>query len=77
MFEYNICNQNDNEIFKKQCTALEKNIPEIIKSKLLTDVDGSQTQIYLKGDKRITVHNSVYLNEVYIKSDVDLDLYFH
>lgn len=76
MYEYNICNQADEEIFLKQCAALEKNVPNIKKGELLTDVDESQIQKYLLDDKEINVHNSNYENEVYIKSEVELTQYF-
>lgn len=77
MFEYNICNQFDEIIFEKQCLALEKNIPGLIKEKdLLIDVDGSKIQSYKLNDSKITVHNDYYLNEVYIKSDIELEQYF-
>lgn len=75
-YEYNICNEPDKDIFEKQCVALENHIPGIVKSDLLTDVDGSETQIYIVDNKRITVHNSYYVGAIYIKSDIDLDLYF-
>jgi len=32
VYEYNICNQADEEIFVKQCAALEKNIPNLKKN---------------------------------------------
>lgn len=76
MFEYNIYNQADEVIFEKQCLALEKNIPNLIKKDLLIDVDESKIQEYdLKGSK-ITVYNSTYLNEVYVKSEIELEPYF-
>lgn len=76
MYEYSICNQVDEEIFFKQCAALEKNIPNLKKLELLIDVDESKIQKYLLGDKEINVHNSNYENEVYIKSEVELTQYF-
>ncbi len=76
MFEYNICNQADETIFEKQCLALEKNIPGLIKEDLLTDVDGSKTQKYSLNGSEITVCNSYYLDEVNIKSDIELEQYF-
>lgn len=76
MFEYNICNQADEVIFEKQCLALEKNIPNLVKGNVLIDVDGSKIQPYsLKGSK-IIVYNSTYLDEVYVKSEVELEQYF-
>ena len=76
MFEYNICSQADEIIFKKQCLALEQNISGLIKEDLIIDVDESTIQKYnLKGSK-IIVYNSYYLNEVYIKSAIALEQYF-
>lgn len=76
MFDYTICNQPDVDIFKRQCQALEKHIPDIKKGRLLTDVDGSQTQLYLLDDTSITVHNSYYIGAVYIESEIDLAQFF-
>ena len=76
MYKYNICNVYDHNIFEKQCAALEKHIPDIEKSDLLTDVDGSQTQIYTLHGKKITVHNSYYIGAVYISSETELMQYF-
>lgn len=76
MFNYCICNQADEQIFSKQCTALENNIPLIEKLDMLEDVDGSKRQKYRIGDNIVTVFNSVYLDEVYVESDVDLLQYF-
>lgn len=44
---YGICDQADKLLFKKQCIALEKNIPNLKKEELLEDVDGSQWQFYV------------------------------
>lgn len=77
MFEYNICNEADEEIFVKQCEALENRIPNIKKDKLLIDVDESKIQRYLLNDKIILVYNSNYLNSVYVKSEIDLIQYFN
>lgn len=77
MYHYNICTTDDEVIFKKQCEALEHKIPDIVKGKLLNDVDGSQTQIYEISGKRVTVHNSLYIGSVYVDSEVDLEPYFN
>lgn len=63
-------------IFIKQCKALENHIPNISKGELLEDVDGSETQIYLIGEKRISVHNCFYVGAVYVDSEVELEFYF-
>ena len=76
MFHYNICTVADDDIFDKQCNALETNIPNIKKGELLEDVDGSLTQIYFVGDNKILVHNSNYIDAVYIDSEIELKQYF-
>lgn len=68
---YNICTNSDERIFKKQCSALEKYIPNIVKGKLLEDIDGSKTQFYYKNGKEIFVKNSYYIGAVYIESDIE------
>ncbi len=75
-YDYNICTEADRDIFIKQCKALEKHIPNLVKDKLLEDVDGSETQIYFLDGKEITVHNSYYIGAVYIKSEVELEHFF-
>ena len=72
IFEYMICNIADKEIFEKQCAALEKKYPNLKKEQRLQDADDSEIQIYNLSGKKIRVYNSYYLNEVYVRSDVDL-----
>lgn len=76
MFEYTICNCADEEIFAKQCIALEKNINGLIKQTLLIDVDGSKIQKYSFIDNEILVINDFFLNEVLIKSQIEIESYF-
>lgn len=76
MFHYTICNMPDEEIFNKQCLALEKKVPSLIKKDLLEDVDGSLTQIYEKGGRKIIVHNSEYVGALYIDSEIELEQFF-
>lgn len=75
-YSYGICNQADRLLLKKQCIALEKNIPNLKKEELLEDVDGSQWQLYTLENKKIIVRNDCCINELYIESDVDLLRYF-
>lgn len=75
-YSYNICTNADEAIFKKQCSALEKYIPNIARGKLLEDVDGSKTQFYHINGKDILVKNSYYIGAVYIESDVELTQFF-
>lgn len=76
MYEYTICSCADEEIFYRQCKALEKHIQGLIKGRKLTDVDGSLIQVYYLNGKDIVVHNSRYIDSVYISSEVDLEPYF-
>lgn len=77
MYEYNICNQADEEIFNKQCEALEKHIPDLKKGNLLSNIDGSKIQIYFLHSKKITVHNSFYIGAVFVQSEADIRKYFN
>lgn len=76
MFSYNICTEADQDVFNKQCRALEKCIPSIMKADLLEDIDGSQTQIYFFKGKKISVHNSIYIDAVYVDSEIELENFF-
>lgn len=76
MFHYSICTVPDEEIFFKQCEALEKNIKGLKKEKLLVDVDNSKIQIYYYNGKKIKVANSYYVNELYVESEIDLEPFF-
>lgn len=76
MFEYYICNAADDEIFQKQCAAIEKNIAPLSKEKLLEDVDGTLIQIYDYAGAIIKVYSDHFINEVYIKSEIELTQFF-
>lgn len=52
MFNYDICTVPNEELFLKQCEALEKNIKGLNKEKLLVDVDNSKIQIYYYNGKK-------------------------
>ena len=75
-YNYNICTVADETIFNKQCRALEKYIPRLERVTLLTDVDGSKVQVYQKDGEQLSVHNSYYIDAVFIKSEFDIDPYF-
>ncbi|MGI6361781.1 MAG: hypothetical protein ACOX05_05770 [Bacillota bacterium] len=73
--EYFICQVFDSDIFQEQCTALEKNIPELKKGDYAVDVDSSQIQIYWLNDKKVRVLNTPIFG-VEVNSEVDLLPYF-
>lgn len=76
MYDYSICTEPDEELFAKQCKALEKNIAGIEKVDYLEDVDGSQFQIYKKDGKKIVVKNSYYIGALFIESEIELTQFF-
>lgn len=76
VFEYKICNVYDKNIFSKQCTAIKQHIPNIAKDEILSDVDGSQLQIYtLTSGEKIKARNSIDFG-ISIESDIDIEKYF-
>ena len=60
-YDYNICTNADEQIFENQCRALETHIPNLVKDKLLEDVDGSKTQRYYKDKKEIAIISEQFL----------------
>ena len=75
-FSYTVATNVDDVVFSDYCAMLEKNVAGIRKEKTLIDVDGSETQIYHCNGKEIVVHNSCYIDAVYIDSQVDLLPFF-
>ncbi|MBT9811183.1 hypothetical protein GPL26_16270 [Enterocloster citroniae] len=76
MYEYYICDTADDEIFRKQCVAIEKNIAPLKKEKLLEDVDGSLIQIYGYMGSKIKVYCDHFIDEVCVKSEIELKHFF-
>ena len=76
MQEYNVCTIADEDIFRRQCKAIEKNIKPLKKEELLTDVDGTLIQKYYYGDSVIIVFCDVEADGVYVKSDIELKTFF-
>jgi len=76
MFSYTICNCADRELFRKQCLALEKHIPNLEKGIYLRDVDDSMIQIYKHPRGEIKVHNDTEVGALYIDAEFDLRPYF-
>jgi len=74
--EYMICTVADEEIYYKQCAALEKHIPGIKKLDELHDVDDSRIQLYQVNGEEVRVYNDRQLNAVYVASGIQLESYF-
>ena len=72
MFSYNISKTADPFKFKEICSKIEEGINGIKKEKLITDVDGSQIQIYSTENGRIKVINDYEIGAVYADSNINL-----
>lgn len=77
MFDYTVCTQADAELFHKQCAAIEKNIPNLEKQKMLEDVDGTLSQRYNHPRGSIVVKNDMQVDALYVTADFDLLPYFN
>ena len=75
-FEYTICSQADDELFQKQCTAFERKFPDMVKERVLEDVDGSKFQTYHHTNGKIVVSNDYAIGCLYVDSEFDLLPYF-
>ena len=73
---YGVNDEPDESLFKKQCAAIERHIPNLKKEKLLEDVDGSSIQIYYHEKGEVRVCNDYCYGDLYIESDFDLEPYF-
>ena len=76
MFEYNICNQADAELFYKQCLALEKHLQGLQVQEPIEDVDGTMVQRYDHSRGMIIVKNDMQVDALYVISEFDLLPYF-
>lgn len=72
MFTYNISKNADNAEFNRVCSLIESNTKDAKKEDLLTDVDGTQIQIYDTKDGKIKVFNDYEVGAVYVDSEADL-----
>lgn len=72
MFTYNISKVANDKAFKSACSAIEAKLKGIEKEDLLTDVDGTQIQIYNTQDGKIKVFNDYDVDAVYADSEVNL-----
>ncbi len=76
MYEYIICNSADEEIFYRQCRALEKHIPDLQVGKFLDCLDETLIQYFQHPKGKIEVWNHADTDAVYVDSEFDLLPYF-
>jgi len=74
--EYMIYTIANEDVYHKQCAALEMHIPSLRKLEELHDVDDSRIQRYELNGKRIRVLNDLQLNAVHVESEIPLEVYF-
>ncbi len=75
-YSYTICDQFAPDLFQKQCVALEKHIPGLLKGDSLQDVDGTSIQRYQLGGQNLVVVNDYEIGALYIESDFNIEPYF-
>ena len=62
----------DVDKFKEICQALEIKYKDLKKEELLVDIDDSLIQVYKQGRKEIIVSNSVELDLIKARTNIDL-----
>jgi len=72
-YEYIVNNVSNEELYHKQCEAIEKHFPGINKLNEVMDVDSSRLQKYLYNGKVICVINDYYLNDVHVESEIPIE----
>lgn len=77
MLNYTICNMADDDVFEKQCQAIEKKVHPLEKESILNDVDGSCIQTYHHNGNKIVIHNDYAVDAVYIESEISLEEFFN
>ena len=73
MFNYVICNIEDDDVFYSQCKSLENNIPNIIKGNFI-EADILQQEYFLNNKKIIVLND--WVTGVTINSEIDLKPFF-
>lgn len=76
MFKYTICDQPDEDIFERQCKALESHISGLSETEFFHDVDNSKIRIYDKDGAKIKVKNDFYVGGVFVDSEIELTQFF-
>lgn len=71
-YEYWICNYADKELFNKIQKKLNT-IPNMNPVELIHDVDDSLYQVYEYHGYKVELQNSTYMNELVIKSEVNIE----
>ena len=71
-----VCNVADYDIYLKQCAALEKHIPGLVRIEELHDVDDSRIMIYQRNGLKLRVTNSFFDDGVYVESEFPLEPFF-
>ena len=73
MFSYNIEKKANTTAFEKICAKIKANVKGITNDERLTDVDGTQIQIYYTANGTIKVYNDYEVDAVYVDSEIELN----
>lgn len=76
MNKYIICNFFSKKYFDLQCKAINIHIPNLLISKRLKDVDGSEIVEYKNNNGIIRIVNDYPIGIVYVEADYDIMPYF-
>lgn len=65
----------DQDKFFEVCAEVESKVPNLVKDRLLQDVDGSNIQSYNCKGKAITIFDDYEVDAIYLESEIDLTEY--
>ena len=71
-FDISIYPDNSPSEFQKACERIEHAYPELIKERLLVDVDGSTIQIYKRDEEEVVIYDDYEVGAVFAMSDIDV-----
>jgi hypothetical protein len=76
MNRYFVCDEADMDRFIELCAEIENHIFGLSKHDMIQDVDGTFIKKYDYNDKKILVYCSFEDDEIFIRTDLDLTIYF-
>ena len=71
-YVYPICNEKNDEIFKKTCLLIENGLGGLKKETAFPLLDLGMIQIYYYGERKIAVYNDGCIEAVCVCSDTDI-----
>lgn len=71
-YVYPICNERNEEVFKRTCLLIENSLGGLKKESSLFLLDSSTLQIYYYGERKIAVYNDGCIEAVCVCADIDI-----